>query len=110
MLGLANVPAEFDQLGLLIHGDATLSYDLGSNMMDIRFHNIVETAVPSRSLPDIVLDRTAVLSNGVYSYSRENDKWALRGRFYGTSSDPIKEAGGWFRHDRVEGVFGAVKQ
>ena len=104
MLGLAHVPG---QLGTLIHGDANLSYDLGSSMIDIRFDNIVETANPSRSHPDIVLDRARVDGFGQYENHQEVGKFEFHGRFFGTSSD---ETGGYFIQDKVEGVFAAVRQ
>lgn len=118
MLGLHNAP---DRMGILIHGDATLRYDLDSNSMNVRFHDIVETKNPSRSLQDIVFpseasqnsifpNRLLVGWTGIFEEGDIDDDVYIRGYFFGRESNPHGEVGGIFQYHAVSGAFAGAKR
>lgn len=84
-----------------IRGDATVTYELNSNYVDVFFNNIYNLNTRAR-FQDLRWSDVYVDSTG--SFSLETSLRKIHGRFYGPGHS---EVGGVFVHPQAVGAFGA---
>ncbi len=87
-----------DSYGTPVTGDARLEVDFGANTIDVMFENFSggHTAKTWQNLH---------LSNGAFDYRHGYN--TISGAFYGTEHQGVA---GKFTHDRLDGVFGALRE
>ena len=87
-----------------IQGDATVTYDLGQNDLDVAFTGIYNLSTRTR-FTDMRWSNLSVNADG--SFRQKTASRDIEGRFYGPGHT---EVGGVFTHPDAIGAFGAKKQ
>ena len=87
----------------VIQGDATLTYDVGRNDLDVAFTNVYNLDERTR-FTDMQWSDVRVASNG--DFNQQSATGSILGRFYGPGH---VEVGGTFEHIEAIGAFGAKR-
>ena len=103
---MVGAPARGDSRDDILQGDATLTYDLESQMLDADFTDIVNLdRNAAHTVGTVRFDNVPVDGDGTFGYGNVDDQ--IRGAFGGSGHE---EAGGVFEKLGIVGAFGAKRQ
>ena len=103
---MVGTPARGDDRDDVLQGDATLTYDLQSQMLDAEFTDIVNLdRSAAHTVGTVSFDNVPVEDDGTFGDGSVNDQ--IRGAFGGSGHE---EVGGVFEKLGIVGAFGATRQ
>ena len=103
---MVGTPARGDSRDDILQGDATLTYDLGSQMLDADFTGILNLdRNAAHTVGTVSFDNVPVEDNGTFGFGNVDDQ--IRGAFGGSVHE---EVGGVFEKLGIVGAFGATLQ
>jgi hypothetical protein len=103
---MVGTPARGDSRDDILQGDATLTYDLVSRMLDADFTGIVNLdRNAAHTVGTVSFDNVPVEYDGTFGDGEVGDQ--IRGAFAGSG---YEEVGGVFERHGIVGAFGAMRQ